>query len=535
MKDDSMTSKHFINKLVELRQQADEALKQSERQLRSVADFTQDWEDWIEPGGKYVYVSPSCERITGYRPDEFIRNSSLLESIAHADDRVSLARHAAEELESRDVLSIDFRIITRSNEERWIAHICQPIFDLDGRWLGRRANNWDVTDRKRVEEALKQRNYEMALLNRAGQALISALELDQVLATVLEEVRDLLGVVACMIWLVDTATDELVCRQVSEITKKEILHGWRLASGEGLAGWVIQSGNSLNVPDARADKRYAKEGAKLSALNIKSILSIPLTVKRNIIGVLQVMDDTVDRFSTEDQMLLESLATTAVIAIENARLYEQALKDAETKSVLLHEVNHRVKNNLSAIIGLLYAERRHSEVKQDTLYQAIMNDLINRVQGLAIAHDLLSNSEWRPLILSELTEKIIHASLQALPVNKNISVNVSKSPVRVPPIQASNLAMVINEIATNTVKYALQERVSGKVSVNIGQDEDEVTFEFRDDGPGYPEEALRLERHKVGLYLLKTIVANDLKGELALHNDQGAVTTIRFKVIQQKI
>ena len=49
----------------------DEALRASEERFRTVADFTYDWEYWIDPAGNYVYVSPSCERITGYRADEF--------------------------------------------------------------------------------------------------------------------------------------------------------------------------------------------------------------------------------------------------------------------------------------------------------------------------------------------------------------------------------------------------------------------------------------------------------------------------------
>ncbi|MBW2093100.1 MAG: PAS domain-containing protein, partial [Deltaproteobacteria bacterium] len=158
-----MARKNLINELVASRRRADEELRKSDEQFRLAADFTQDWEDWIGPEGNYVYVSPSCERITGYRPDEFLRNPGLLEEITHPDDRALVAKHAEEELESREVLSLDFRIINRRNEERWIAHVCQPFYSLDEQWLGRRANNWDVTDRKRAEEALKQRNYEMAL------------------------------------------------------------------------------------------------------------------------------------------------------------------------------------------------------------------------------------------------------------------------------------------------------------------------------------------------------------------------------------
>jgi len=176
---------------------------------------------------------------------------------------------------------------------------------------------------KHSEEALRQRNRELALLNRAGRAFSTTLDLDQVLATILEEMCSLLDVVAGSVWLIDLATDELVCRQAVG-PQSEIVHRWRLAPGQGLAGWVAHSGESLIVPDVQADERHFKEVDRQTGLGLRSILSVPLRAEQNVIGVLQVMDIEADRFSPTDLGLLEPLAATAAIAIRNARLYEQA-------------------------------------------------------------------------------------------------------------------------------------------------------------------------------------------------------------------
>ncbi len=145
-----------LQKEARKRRGAEKARLRSEERLRTVADFTFDWECWIAPDGNYVYVSPSCERITGYRSSEFQKDPGLLEAITHPDDRLAVAKHIEEELKSRDVLSFDFRIIHRGGDERWIAHICQQVYGTDGSLLGRRASNREVTDRKRAEEALRQ-------------------------------------------------------------------------------------------------------------------------------------------------------------------------------------------------------------------------------------------------------------------------------------------------------------------------------------------------------------------------------------------
>ena len=261
----------------------------------------------------------------------------------------------------------------------------------------------------------------------------------------------------------------------------------------------------------------------------RSYAAVPIIVRGEVIGFLNVNSATPGFFAQAHVGPLRAFAGHAAAAIENARLYEQARQDAETKSMLLREVNHRVKNNLAAIIGLLYAERSRTETEDQAVVQSIIRNLINRVLSLTSVHSLLSASEWAPLPLSELTAQVIHSSLQMLPPSKHISVDITPSPVQVTPDQAHSLALVINELATNTAKHALQERDTAHIAVGITREDDTVRFEYRDDGPGYPQEVLQLERDSVGFDLIQRLVCRDLRGELSLHNDGGAVTVIRFK------
>ena len=397
----------------------------------------------------------------------------------------------------------------------------------------------EVERRERAEAALAQRSRELALLNRVSQAFISTLDLDHLLATVLEEVRQLLGVVACSAWLIDPHTGELVCRQVTAPQGSKV-RGWRLASGTGLVGWVAQHGRSLIVPDTYQDARHFKGVDQQTGLALRSILSAPLRVKSGVIGVLQVVDEAVGRFDETDLALLESLAATVAIAIENGRLYEQARQDGETKTILLREVNHRVKNNLAAIVGLLYAEQRHAGTADRAAIQTVMDDLGLRIQGLATVHSMLSAAEWSPLLLSELATQVVHTSLQVLPPDKYISVSVSPSTVRILPKQANSLALVFNELVTNTAKYALAGRQNGRIEVDIASEsgsdvaEEMVVLRFRDDGPGYPQQVLKSGEGELGLYLIRRITHKDLRGALSLQNDGGAVTTLRFKYLRKE-
>jgi len=130
--------------------------QKSEEKFRTLADFTYDWEYWTNPEGNFFYVSPSCQRISGYHAEEFIKDPGLMAKIAHPDDRAAVAEHMAAAITKRDTCTLEFRIITRGGKERWIEHSCQPIYDGAGKYMGQRASNRDVTERRERDEELRR-------------------------------------------------------------------------------------------------------------------------------------------------------------------------------------------------------------------------------------------------------------------------------------------------------------------------------------------------------------------------------------------
>jgi len=140
------------------RKRAEEALKESEQRFRTVAKYNYHWESWVGPDGKYIYVSPSCERITGYLAEEFMKDPELFTRIVHPDDRETVSMHMKSyvDTEGTEGNHIDFRIITRGDAIRWISHYCQLVYDEEGNRLGVRASNRDFTERAKLREQLTQ-------------------------------------------------------------------------------------------------------------------------------------------------------------------------------------------------------------------------------------------------------------------------------------------------------------------------------------------------------------------------------------------
>ena len=420
----------------------------------------------------------------------------------------------------------------------------------------------DITERKQTEEALarardnlERRNQQLAQIVRIGQALRINLGFEALLQEIVQSAQQALGFSLVVLNMLDE-NDQVRVRAFAGLDEE----GQRILANAVYplpefrklmqacfrveCGYFIPQGgfnwqHDFQGPSYRLGLENQRRCDAPTSYHWQpeDVLIVPIESSQGQLVGLLSLDRPLNgcRPDQETWQVLSIFAGQAAVAIENARLYEQLKRDAATKAVLLNEINHRVKNNLAAIVGLLYTEQRHLDTGQPTTYRQAMTGLISRIQGLATVHRLLSAAEWSPLLLSELADHIIRAALLALPPDKQVTVEINPSPVRVTSKQANSLALIINELATNTVKYGTAGDQATHIRVAISQaDESENLFEFRDDGPGYPDKILEPadtgSTTNVGLYLVRTLVLTDLRGRVDLYNDQGAVAAIRFKI-----
>ena len=140
---------------IERRSQIERQLSESKARFRTVADHTHSWEYWEGPNRQIVYMSPSCERITGYTAEAFSANPELLYDIIHPEDRHVMEQHRQDIThEEQDEDERGFRIVRRDGEVRWIVHGCKALYDADGQFLGRRGSNRDITERRTQNDSM---------------------------------------------------------------------------------------------------------------------------------------------------------------------------------------------------------------------------------------------------------------------------------------------------------------------------------------------------------------------------------------------
>jgi PAS domain S-box-containing protein len=125
------------------------------------------WLDWLGTDGHFKFVSPACENISGYQPEQFLADPNLVFSLVHPDDYQLLNEHRRQELEQPTLASeLEFRIFHKNGEMRWISHVCKPLLQ-DGAYIGHFSVNRDITLQKKTQE-------ELNLSNQTLQAMINA-------------------------------------------------------------------------------------------------------------------------------------------------------------------------------------------------------------------------------------------------------------------------------------------------------------------------------------------------------------------------
>ena len=204
--------------------EVENSIKQEKEKFKILADNTFDWEYWIDPNGKYIYQSPACERITGYKPDEFIKNPKLLFDITIPEYKKQVENHY-KTITEKDQHTEEFIIINKNNEEVWIEHSCIPVYDDTGNFRGRRGTNRDITEIKKAEFELteSEKKYRSLFENiNQGHAL------HEVICDDTGKVVDYITLLANDKYeeYLDVSKDKIIGKKASDILPKKELDRW---------------------------------------------------------------------------------------------------------------------------------------------------------------------------------------------------------------------------------------------------------------------------------------------------------------------
>jgi two-component sensor histidine kinase len=357
-----------------------------------------------------------------------------------------------------------------------------------------------------TDERLRRKIIELGTLQRVSRTVASALDLNDVLRFVSESAVELTNAESAAVFRLSNQDKEEESAPLVEYRIGTTRQVSNQETRDTLLSDVINSGNARAV-----DMDYV-DGTSI-------LYCMPLSSARERWGALCVRLKSGMEVTEDDLALLQAFTDTASIAIENAELYEEARRSAETASTLLQEMHHRVRNNLQTVAALLSLQLRQVEGSEAERH---LQDAIGRVQAIASVHDLLSDETRLSGATIDAIARLVADELKVtlIPPSMSVTFAIEPTDVTVPTRQATVLALLFNELISNSIEHGFAGLDRGRIGIRTWRTGNMVTIEVENDGALLPDNFDPNAKTGIGLRIIQRLVESDLKGDFSMECEQ---------------
>jgi PAS domain S-box-containing protein len=527
---------------------SEESLRESQRFLSTLISNLPGYvyRCHAEEGEWYTqFASEGIYELTGYHAWAFLKGGQMSYGwLVHPDDLVLVQNEVKEALKNKRAYQITYRIRTADDKLKWVWEQGRGIYSDDGSLSATEGFITDITEKKLVEEEILQRNQELATLNRIGQSINKLADPSEILSLIYKMTGKLFDNNNLYIALYDEANKE-ISFPIYTIDGSNIPTGTR-KPGKGLTEHVIKTAKPLIINNDIAGK-FEKLGIEKRGQKSKSIMAAPMMLGKKVIGVITLQDYKNENAFEESQLeLLMTIASQAVIALENSRLFMTLQRELEEKKrteiqikaslrekeILLQEIHHRVKNNLQIMSSLLRIQA--SYVKNKEVHK-IFKESENRIRAMSLIHNKLYNSEnYDRIDFTDYIKTLISGLFISYGVSSErilLNINLNNTLLNIDTMIPCGL--IINELVSNSLKYAFPNNRNGSIMIKLSHDENELSLIVKDDGIGFKHKVDINSTDTLGIKLVK-LLASQMDGKVEINSKVGTETKIIFKEIQYK-
>jgi signal transduction histidine kinase/CRP-like cAMP-binding protein len=388
---------------------------------------------------------------------------------------------------------------------------------------------------KEVTEQINKLNYLIEITKRVN----STIDIDELLKIILEIALEITNADRGTVYLVDEMTGELWSKVLQGDEIKEI----RLKIGQGIAGYVAQTGEVINLIDAYQDPRFNPEVDRKTGYRTKTMLCQPIKDKNDkIVGVFQLINKKDGVFTKKDEEMLSALSIHASIAIQNAKM-AQELVTSERLAVIgrmASSIIHDIKNPMTTIKA--YAQVIRKKIGEGETIQ-LVDEVIRQIDRLVnMAQEILDFSRgvtsinFAKIKLGDFLDGVVAFLARDFERNK-IEIEKNFEFDDEVEIDVDKMTRVVFNIAHNS-RDAMPE--GGKFIVKTWREDDFFFMQFTDTGKGMPEEVKKKlfepfvtygKKHGTGLGMAITKkIVNEHKGDIFVESELGKGTTITIKL-----
>jgi two-component system, sensor histidine kinase PdtaS len=319
----------------------------------------------------------------------------------------------------------------------------------------------------------------------------------------------------CTVRLLDEERGELVLR-ATQATAKAYQRKRALKLGESIAGRAIAENRPVIIPDVQVEEDYVGHDLAVEQ-GMRSMICIPLTIQDRVVGVMTCYTDRVREFAEDEISALETLAKQAAISIEHAKL--------QVRNTLMQEMHHRVKNSLQQVASLLRLQLRHS---QGQSAEEMLADSLARILAISSVHDLLSREDLDHVSVRQVAELLVSQQIGLVPPHRDIRFEVRGDDFRLNMNQATQVALILNELIQNAVQHGFVKTESGEIHVNVEEKDGEIGVWVSGSGDPLPPEFDPSRHGHLGLQIVDNLTRS-LGGKFTIEDRLGwTVSEVRF-------
>jgi signal transduction protein with GAF and PtsI domain len=277
------------------------------------------------------------------------------------------------------------------------------------------------TSTAQLEQALREKTREVDVLHRISESISNTLDLEAVLRHIVDVVVEVTKADACLLYLLSDRRDELILR-ASKNPHPRLIGRITIGLGEGITGWVARERTRVVIPSNASEDPRFKFYNNLPEDRYQAFVSVPIMVKKEVIGVINVQHKRPRRYREDELALLTTIANQVGGAIENARLYDQMKRKAlqlETLSQVSDTVaSNRLIDDMLQLIVTMTAQMMGSKICSVMLLDEQTGDLriaatqslseeYRRKPHLKIGQSISGKAvqERRPIIVPDVTKE----------------------------------------------------------------------------------------------------------------------------------
>lgn len=354
-------------------------------------------------------------------------------------------------------------------------------------------------------------------VSEVATTLLNSPYLEEILQLLVNLTAEQFHFKVCTVRLLDPQNDSLVLR-ATQSPVKAYQQKPAIKLGESIAGRAIQENRPQIIQDVLLEEDYIGHDLAIEQ-GLRSMICIPLTIQKEPVGVLSCYTDKVRTFHPSEIRALQTLAKQAAVSIEHAKL--------RVRNTLMQEMHHRVKNNLQQVVSLLRLQLRLSRYK--TLEEAI-KDSLSRILAIASVHDLLSREDLDCVNIKNIAESLVQITQQSLLLpEKSIGFLVRGHEVRLNITQATQIALILNELLQNAVEHGFKYSNAGEIHISIEENETDVMLWVSQHGDALPEGFDPSLSKGLGMQIIESLVRG-MGGTFKMSDIMGwIVADVRFK------